>query len=190
MRIIAGRHKGRRLTAPAGRELRPMTDRTREALFNILAHGGWGPDRGNPVIGAVVLDAFCGTGALALEALSRGAAEAWLLDVSTGSLAAARRNVDALGESDRTHLLRTDSTRPPPARARATLVFIAPPYGRDLAPPAIAALAEQGWMAPDAIVVIELAGSDPFTPPDGFEPLDDRGYGGARLLFLRAVQPA
>ena len=80
MRIIAGRHRGRRLAAPDSRAVRPMTDRTREALFNVLAHGGWGADGGNPVIDAVVLDAFCGTGALALEALSRGAAEACAVD--------------------------------------------------------------------------------------------------------------
>jgi len=188
VRIIAGTHRGRRLEAPAGRDVRPMTDRTREALFNILAHGGWGPDGGNPVIDAVVLDAFCGTGALALEALSRGAAEAWLLDVSNGSLAAARRNVDTMGEAGRTHLMRADSTRPPPGRTQATLVFIAPPYGRALAPPAISALAEQGWMAPDAIVVVELAVSDPFGLPEGFDRLDDRRYGATRLVFLRGFQ--
>lgn len=185
MRIIAGRHRGRRLTAPAGRDVRPMTDRTREALFNVLAHGGWGPDGGNPVIGAIVLDAFCGTGALALEALSRGAAAAWLLDLSKSSLATARRNADALGETGRTHLLQADSTRPPPARARATLAFIAPPYGRDLAPPATRALADRGWLAADAVVVVELAVPDPFALPDGFSMLDDRRYGGTRLVFLR-----
>ena len=185
MRIIAGRHRGRRLAAPAGRDVRPMTDRTREALFNVLAHGGWGAEDGNPVVDAVVLDAFCGTGALALEALSRGAAEAWLLDVSKASLAAAQQNVEAMREGDRAHLLRADSTRPPPARARATLVFIAPPYGRDLAPPAIRALADQGWLATGAVLVVELAVTDPFAIPDGFTALDDRRYGGARLLFLR-----
>ena len=186
MRIIAGRHRGRRLAAPAGRDVRPMTDRTREALFNVLAHGGWGADGGSPVIDAVVLDAFCGTGALALEALSRGATEAWLLDVSKGSLAAARQNVNAMGETGRSHLLQADATRPPPARAHATLAFIAPPYGRDLAPPAIRALADKGWLAADAVVVVELAVPDPFTAPDGFSLLDDRRYGGTRLVFLRA----
>lgn len=162
-----------------------MTDRTREALFNVLAHGGWGIDGGNPVIDAVVLDAFCGTGALALEALSRGAAEAWLLDLSSASLAAARRNVEDLRESGRVHFLRTDSTRPLPAKAQADLVFIAPPYGRELAPPAIVGLAGRGWMAPGAIIVVELAAPDPFDLPDGVEMLDDRRYGGTRLLFLK-----
>ena len=187
MRIIAGRNRGRKLVAPSGRDMRPMTDRTREALFNVLAHGGWGADGGNPVIDAVVLDAFCGTGALALEALSRGAAEAWLLDLSKGSLAAARQNVDAMRETDRAHLLQADSTRPPAARARASLAFIAPPYGRDLAPPAIRALSDHGWLAADAVVVVELAAPDPFTVPDGFTLLDDRRYGSTRLVFLGAV---
>ena len=187
MRIIAGKHKGRRLTAPAGRDVRPMTDRTREAMFNVLAHGGWGEDGGNPVIDAVVLDAFCGTRALALEALSRGAAEAWMLDVSTESLAAARRNVDDMRETNRVHFLRTDSTRPLPAKAQAGLVFIAPPYGKALAPPAITGLVGRGWIAPGAIIVVELAALDPFELPDGCEMLDDRRYGGTRLLFLRGA---
>ncbi len=186
MRIIAGRHRGRRLTAPAGRDVLPMTDRTREALFNVLAHGDWGAEDGNPVIDAVVLDAFCGTGALALEALSRGAAEAWLLDLSKGSLAIARQNIETLGEADRTHLLLADSTRPPPGRARADLAFIAPPYGRDLAPPAIRALYQRGWLADGAVMVVELAVPDPFETPDGFAILDDRRYGGTRLVFLKA----
>ena len=163
-----------------------MTDRTREALFNVLVHSGWSSDGGDPVTGAVVLDAFCGTGALALEALSRGAGAAWMLDLSRDSLAAARRNAESLGEAGRTHLLRADSTRPPPARAEAGLVFIAPPYGRDLALPAIAALARSGWMAPGAVVVVELATSDPFVPPDRLAALDDRRYGGTRLVFLKA----
>lgn len=185
MRIIAGRHRGRRLTAPAGRDVRPMTDRTREALFNVLAHGGWGPEEGNPVLDAVVLDAFCGTGALALEALSRGAAEAWLMDVAKPSLAAARANVEAMGETGRTHLLQGDATRPPPARTEATLAFIAPPYGRDLAPPAIRALADRGWLAESAVIVVELATPDRFPVPDGCTVLDDRRYGGTRLVFLK-----
>ena len=187
MRIIAGRHRGRRLAAPDSRAVRPMTDRTREALFNVLAHGGWGEDGGNPVVDAVVLDAFCGTGALALESLSRGAAEAWLLDLSKGSLALARQNIAAMGEGERTHLLLADSTRPPPGRTRATLAFIAPPYGRDLAPPAINALATKGWLAPDAVIVVELAVPDPFEPPEGCTVLDDRRYGGTRLVFLRSA---
>ncbi len=185
MRIIAGKHKGRRLTAPAGRDVRPMTDRTREALFNVLAHGGWGDDGANPVVDAVVLDAFCGTGALALEALSRGAADAWLLDVSSESLTAARRNVDDMRESDRAHFLRTDSTRPLPAKAQANLVFIAPPYGKAMASPAITGLADRGWMSPGAVIVVELAVPDPFEVPEGCETLDDRRYGGTRLVFLR-----
>ena len=184
MRIIAGRHKGRRLAAPSGRDVRPMTDRTREALFNVLAHSGWGADGGNPVLDAIVLDAFCGTGALALEALSRGAGEAWLLDISKGSLDVARRNIETMGESERAHLLRADSTRPPPAKAVAGLAFIAPPYRRGMAPPAIAALASGGWISPGAAIVVELATSDPFEPPDGCTVLDDRHYGGTRLVFL------
>ena len=148
MRIVGGRHRRRRLEAPKGRGVRPMTDRTRESLFDVLQHSGWGAKGGDPLVDAAVLDAFCGTGALALEALSRGAAGAWLLDISLESLAVASRNVTALGETVRATLLRADATRPPPATAAATVAFIAPPYDRNLAPLALAALLTRGWLAP------------------------------------------
>lgn len=182
MRIVGGRHRGRRLEAPGGRDTRPTSDRTREALFNVLAHSGWGGD--DPLAGAHVLDAFCGTGALALEALSRGAAAAVLMDLSGPALAAARRNAASLGEDGRCTFLRADATRPPAARATATLAFLDPPYGRGLAEAALPALAVCGWLAPGAIVVVEAAAQDSLALPVGFVPLDERRYGDTRVAFL------
>lgn len=185
MRIVGGRHRGRRLLAPAGHDVRPTSDRTRESLFNILAHSGWGPDGDNPLTGAIVLDAFCGTGALALEALSRGAAQALFLDKARTSLDTARRNAAELREEANCRFVTGDATRPPPAPAAATLVFMDPPYGQDLAPPALAALARAGWIAPDALCVVEVGADDPFTLPAGFEALDERAYSQARIIFAR-----
>lgn len=190
MRIVGGRHKGRRLTAPAGRDTRPTTDRVREALFDLLAHGAWRADDDPAIDGARVLDGFCGTGALGLEALSRGAALAVFVDNGAPALAALRDNIATLGEADRARTLRADLTRPPPPPsslgAGATLAFLDPPYGRDLPAPTLAALAQRGWLAPGAICVVELAARDNFVPPDGFAPLDDRRYGDTRIVLLRA----
>ncbi|NYZ15272.1 16S rRNA (guanine(966)-N(2))-methyltransferase RsmD [Azospirillum sp. RWY-5-1] len=178
MRIVGGRHRGRRLTAPAGMDVRPTTDRTRESLFNILAHAGW-----VGIEGAVVLDAFCGTGALGLEALSRGAERATFLDSAGPSLAAARANIAALGEDGRSLVLRGDATRPPKAPTAHSLAFLDPPYGCDLGPRALAALAAGGWLAPGALAVVEEAASATFTLPDGFTTLDERRYGDTVLRF-------
>jgi 16S rRNA (guanine966-N2)-methyltransferase len=188
MRIVGGRHRGRRLEAPSGRDTRPTSDRTREALFNVLAHSGWGTaaedGAGDPIAEARVLDAFCGTGALALEALSRGAAEAVLMDLSGPALAAARRNAEALDEDGRCAFLRADARRPPAAAAAATLAFLDPPYGKGLAEAALPALAARGWLAAGAVVVVETAAQDPLSPPADFVPLDERRYGDTRVVFL------
>ena len=185
MRIVGGSHRGRRLTAPAGKDTRPTTDRPREALFNILAHADWGPDGGSPVDGALAVDAFCGTGALGLEALSRGAEHCTFLDLGRAALEAVRANVAQLGEAERATVLRADATKPPPPKRPCTLAFLDPPYGQGLAPRAMEGLAKGGWLAPGALLVVEVGEGDPLPPPPGFEALDDRRYGDTRLLFLR-----
>ncbi len=195
MRIVGGRHSGRRLEAPGGMALRPTADRTREALFNILCQGklDWRSNRqagadapgGNPLVGARALDAFAGTGALGLEALSRGAGFVTFLENQAAALNACRRNIDALDEAVRAELLRGDVLRPPKAVAPCELVLMDPPYNQDLAPPALAALQRAGWLAPGALATVELMATEPFTPPEGFETLDERKYGKARLVFLR-----
>ena len=198
MRIGGGRHRGRRLEAPGGMALRPTADRTREALFNILCQGklDWRPRRqeggetpgGNPLAGARVLDAFAGTGTLGLEALSRGAGFAYLMENQAAALTACQNNIEALGEAARAELLRCDVLRPPPAKAPCELVLMDPPYNQDLAPPALVALQRAGWLAPGALAAVELMAKEPFTPPEGFEALDERKYGKARLVFLRAPE--
>ncbi len=185
MRIVGGKHRGRTLSAPPGRDVRPTSDRTRQALFNILAHCDWGPDGESPLDGAVVLDAFCGTGALALEALSRGAQRAVLLDMARGSLDSARANAAALGESANARVLRGDATKPPPPAEPVTLAFLDPPYGRGLGEKALSALSAGGWFAPEALVILEEAASAAVTVPEGFTPLDERVYGDTRVTFLR-----
>jgi 16S rRNA (guanine966-N2)-methyltransferase len=183
MRIVGGRHRGRALAAPEGRAVRPTSDRAREALFDILAHGRFG-DR--PVYDqARVLDAFAGTGAFGLEALSRGALHASFIEKDRAALAALRANVVKLGETETTALLRGDALYPPRAAAPCTLAFIDPPYGEDLATPALDALAKAGWFAPQALIVVEVAAKQKLLEPAGFSLLDERRYGAARLVFLR-----
>lgn len=174
IRIIGGRHRGRRLVTPPDRSVRPTSERTREALFNILDHGGL-------VRHASFLDLFCGTGAVGLEAWSRGADDVWLIDQDTGL---ASTNVEALGRPPGVHVLRRNAAhlgRPPKA---FDLVFLDPPYRSGLAVPAISAL-DRGWLTDDALIVVELAAKEDLDPPPGFEREQDRRYGAARLIFLR-----
>src|SRR5437588_7879360 len=184
LRIVGGVHRGRRLIAPPGETVRPTSDRAREALFNILSHGDFAAV-GLPFAGRPVLDAFAGTGAFGLEALSRGASAAAFIEEGREALAALRRNVAALGEEDRAHVLAGDATRPPRAALVCAVAFLDPPYHSGLAPPALAALAAAGWLAADALAIVEVAAREEFLPPAGFTVIDERVYGAARLVFLR-----
>jgi 16S rRNA (guanine966-N2)-methyltransferase len=184
VRIVGGRHRGRRLAAPAGVAVRPTGDRAREALFDILSHGDFAA-AGIPFAEEAVLDAFAGTGALGLEALSRGAAQAFFIESDRDALAALRRNIAALGEEERAQVIAGDATRPPRARTPCALALLDPPYKSSLAAPALLALAAAGWLGPDALAVVEIAAREPFAPPPGFALRDERRYGAARLVFLR-----
>jgi 16S rRNA (guanine966-N2)-methyltransferase len=194
MRIVGGRYRGRRLTAPPGAAIRPTSDRAREAVFNILAHGGYGAGGASAVQDAVVLDVFCGTGAMGLEALSRGAAQATFFDNEPAALAAVRANIAAMKEQARARVRAADAARPPrrtAAQQPATLAFFDPPYGEGLAASALAAFAEAGWLAPGALCVVEEAARGPaLAPPPGFELLDTRRYGAASIVLLRHHGPA
>ncbi|MBR0683678.1 16S rRNA (guanine(966)-N(2))-methyltransferase RsmD [Roseomonas eburnea] len=184
MRIIAGRHRGRTLAAPPGDATRPTADRVRQALFDMLWHAPWG---GRTTIqDQLVLDAFAGTGALGLEALSRGADHCTFLETGRAALAALRANIAACGEEPRTAVLAADATRPPHARVPCGLVFLDPPYRKGLVLRAIAALEKAGWIAPGAIIVAETA-EDEALDLAGYERLAARAHGAAMLHVLRAA---
>jgi 16S rRNA (guanine966-N2)-methyltransferase len=178
IRIIGGRHRGKRLISPADRTIRPTAERAREALFNILDHQGL-------TAGARFLDLFAGIGAIGLEAWSRGAAEVWLID---RDLALARANVEALGSPPEIHLRRKEAPRLGAPPTRFDLAFLDPPYRSALAAPTLAAL-KDGWLKGDALVIVELAAKEPFLPPKGFDVEDERRYGAARFVFLRLARP-
>lgn len=187
MRIVGGRHRGRPIDAPDGLTVRPTADRTRESMFNILCQGKLAAEEGNPLIDAQVLDAFAGTGALGLEALSRGAAKVTFLENLAASLTACRANVKSLGEEANGEIIKADVLRPPSAREACSIILMDPPYNQDLPRPAILALNAAGWIAPNAIVIVELMAQESFEAPEGFQELDNRKYGKARLIFLRKV---
>ncbi len=179
MRIIAGRYRGRRLIAPPGRATRPTSERVREALFDILAH------REPPLPeGVHVLDLFAGSGALGLEAASRGARHVTFIDNNPAAINAIRRNLAALGDV-RADVMRTDATRLPPARRPCELVFIDAPYRAGLAEPAAGGLIARGWLAPGALIVVELGRDENLGVPAALQAVDERRYGITRLLFLR-----
>ncbi|TCP40597.1 16S rRNA (guanine(966)-N(2))-methyltransferase RsmD [Rhodovulum marinum] len=184
MRIIAGQHRGLRLASvgkgDAGAHLRPTTDRVRESLFNLLVNGPYG----DPVTGAHVVDLFAGTGALGLEALSRGAAHVTFVENGAKAAALIRENVAKCRAEGATTLIRRDATRPGENPGAAhDLVFLDPPYGKGLGEKALAAALAGGWIAPGALIVWEEGGE--IAPPEGVDLLDTRRYGDTRIAILR-----
>jgi len=182
MRIVGGRLRGRALAAPKSHAIRPTADRLRESLFNILLHA-----QGDPVTDARVLDLFAGTGALGLEALSRGAAFALFVDDGAEARALIRANVEALGLGGVTRIFRRDATRLGPAHPVEpfSLAFADPPYREGLAESALASAQAGGWLTPDALVVVEEALDAKFAAPAGFEAVERRAYDDSELVFLR-----
>jgi 16S rRNA (guanine966-N2)-methyltransferase len=186
MRIIGGRHRGRKLVTPAGLEVRPTSDRAREALFNILEHSGPGGDGRSPLIGARVFDGFAGSGALGLEALSRGAESAVFMDNAAAAIKAIHANVATLGEEARATIVTGDPGNPPGANQSCAILLLDPPYGSGLGAPALTALKQRGWIAPGAICSVEVAAKETFAAPAGFAVIDERRYGRAKIILLRA----
>lgn len=184
MRIVAGRHRGRSLAVPPGATTRPTSDRARQALFNILEHGVPAVT-GSPIVDARVLDGFAGTGALALEALSRGARHATFFEQDRTALACLRQNITTLGEVERCTVIAGDIRRPPKGSAGCQLVFLDPPYGQGLVGSTLVALADAGWIAEDAVIIVELGATEAFVAPPGFTTMDRRIYSAAQLCFLR-----
>jgi 16S rRNA (guanine966-N2)-methyltransferase len=182
MRIVGGRLRGRPLAAPTSQAIRPTADRLRESLFNILVHA-----YDDPVTDARVLDLFAGTGALGLEALSRGAAFALFIDEGAQARALLRENVSTLGLGGVSRIFRRDATRlgaVHPIEA-FSLAFLDPPYGRGLAEEALASARAGGWLAPGALAVVEEAAKPGFNVPEGFEELERRSYDDSALIMLR-----
>jgi len=190
MRIIGGRCRGKRLVAPgeAGggpAHLRPTSDRVRESLFNLLAHGDYGDPP--PPEGRRVLDLFAGTGALGLEALSRGAARAVFIDDFASARALIRQNIDTLGVIGQTRIWRRDATRLGPCRGEPfDLIFADPPYGSELGVKALTSAHEGGWIAPGAIIVLEHATAEAAPTADWLIPVDERCYGETAITIFRA----
>ena len=182
MRIVGGRLRGRVLAAPKSQAIRPTADRLREALFNILVHA-----YGDPVGGARVIDLFAGTGALGLEALSRGAAFALFVDDGAEARALLRENVAALGLGGVSRIFRRNAAKLGAAHPLApfSLAFLDPPYGRSLAEAALASARAGGWFIPGALAVVEEAASAAFAPPEGFEELERRRYDDTALIVIR-----
>ena len=190
MRIIGGAHRGLTLAGLGGGDpaggLRPTSDRVRESLFNLLAHGGYGDPP--PPEGARVLDLFAGTGALGLEALSRGAAHATFVDQGQAALALLRRNLAKMGVEEAARVVARDATRlgrnPGPPFG---LVFLDPPYGRGLGEKAVASALSGGWVAPGGLVVWEEGVNQ--APPPGLTRLDQRRYGETMIAIYRSTVP-
>ncbi|MEA2988026.1 MAG: rRNA (guanine966-N2)-methyltransferase [Alphaproteobacteria bacterium] len=182
MRIVGGTLRGRALAAPKSQAIRPTADRLRESLFNILVHA-----YGDPVTGARVLDLFAGTGALGLEAMSRGAAFALFVDDGAEARALVRENVATFGLGGSTRIFRRDATRLGPAHPIEpfTLVFLDPPYGKGWAEKALASARAGGWLAPDALAVVEEAAEAGFKAPENFAELEGRRYDETEFVFLR-----
>jgi 16S rRNA (guanine966-N2)-methyltransferase len=180
--VVGGRLRSRPIAAPKSQAVRPTSDRSRESLFNILMHA-----YGDPVTGARVLDLFAGTGALGIEAISRGAAYALFVDDGVEARALLRDNVETLGLGGVTRIFRRDATNLGPAHPLEPfdLMFLDPPYGKGLAEKALASARAGGWLNAGALIVVEEAADAGFAAPDGFEELERRTYDDTQFVFLR-----
>jgi 16S rRNA (guanine966-N2)-methyltransferase len=184
MRIVSGQYRGKPLITPPGLATRPTSDRARESIFNILEHAPWSPGLRQ----ARVVDLFAGSGALGLEALSRGAAFALFVETDEAARGAIRDNIEALGLFGCTRIHRRDATdlglRPSSAGPPFDLAFLDPPYAKGLGEKALGELHAHGWLKPSAVVVFERGAEEPDVEVDGYEVLDARDYGAARVLFM------
>jgi len=185
MRIVGGNLKGRILQAPPGRDVRPTSDRAREAVFNILTNGKPRVD----FDGITVLDVFAGSGALGLEALSRGAAQVVFIESNSTAIDCIRVNAETLKVVTDCLLLRHDAlhpgSKPFSMNTPAMLAFLDPPYHQDLIIPALEALSSSDWLADECMVVVESEDKLDIDPPDAFSLIDERTYGAAKVMFLR-----
>jgi 16S rRNA (guanine966-N2)-methyltransferase len=181
MRIIAGRWRGRRLAGPAGDATRPTADRARQALFDMLMHSPWAE---GAIRDAHVLDVFAGTGAFGLEALSRGAAFSSFIENGRSALAVLRANIAACHAEAITKVVPADARKPPRGEPHG-VIFLDPPYGQGLVPPALGVLNAAGWIAPAALIIAEVGAEEP--PPVEAALLADRQFGAARICAWRSL---
>ncbi|MBV6632263.1 MAG: 16S rRNA (guanine(966)-N(2))-methyltransferase RsmD [Alphaproteobacteria bacterium] len=190
MRITGGEMRGRRLTAPTGRAIRPTTDRVRESLFNILAHAPWAKLTGAKLTTgeALVLDAFAGAGTLGFEALSRGAERVWFWDQAAGATSVIRETANQLKVSDRVQVQRLDATKPPAAPRPVDLIFLDPPYEQGFLPLSMAGLLASGWLHADTLLMAETKKREHLVLDGHWQLLDRRDIGDTGLNFLR-LQP-
>ena len=179
MRIIAGKHRGRRLETPSDSDIRPTTDKMRERVFSMLQHGRY-PD----LYGAQVLDVFAGTGALGLEALSRGATHVTFVEKSPKSIAVLNKNIATLKAKSETSIIKQRASSVPPASEACEVIFMDPPYGKDLLTPAITRLLEGNWLTDGGVIIAELSTDDVLEIPEGLALIDERTQGIQRVVFL------
>ncbi|MFO0412981.1 MAG: 16S rRNA (guanine(966)-N(2))-methyltransferase RsmD [Brevundimonas sp.] len=186
MRIVAGSLKGRSIVTPEGQGTRPTSDRARQAVFNVLEHAAWA----EPLDGMRVMDLYAGSGALGFEAISRGAAFALFVETDEEARGAIRENADAYGVMGRSRVHRRSAidlgSRPGSDGEAFDLAFLDPPYRKGLGEQTLARLLEGGWLKPGALVVFERGSDEPEIDTPGYQRLDARNYGAARVLFLRA----
>ena len=182
MRIIGGSWRNRKLSTPDGKDVRPTADRARESLFSILEHSGT-YDRWQ-MAGATVLDVFAGTGALGLEALSRGAKQVIFIDASTISISIINRNIKSVKASERAKVLCQDATKLGPSKIKANLAFLDPPYRSGLAEQSLSGLMKAGWLGISALAIVETSEKEVIIPPEKFALLEKRRCGGATFWFL------
>ena len=182
MRVVGGKLRSRPIAGPKSDAVRPTSDRLREALFNILTHS-----YGDPVTGARVLDLFAGTGALGIEAISRGADYALFVDEGVEARALLRDNVESLGLGGVTRIFRRDASKLGPAHPLDpfSLIFLDPPYGKGLAEKSLISARDGGWLMPEALLVVEEAADAGFNTPEGFIELERRRYDDTEFTFIR-----
>jgi len=182
MRIIGGKHRGRSFASVEGKTVRPTSSMVREAVFNIITHLDMDDERTHLLDGAIVADICCGSGALGLEALSRGAAKVVFVDAQSTVLKQARANAEKLGELENSKFFQCDATKLPRAIATYEVVFIDPPYSQDLSPIILQLLLNGGWLRENGIIVLEQAKKDAIPEIDGLEIIKDKVYGRTRVL--------
>ncbi len=184
MRVVGGKFKGRRLVAPESWDIRPTSDRARESIFNIIEHAPFAPE----LEGASAVDVFAGTGAMGLEAMSRGANPVTFIDTADVARAAILKNAGTMGEARGVTVLRLDATKlPPPPRIAgcpATFAFLDAPYDQDVSGPTLLSMLAKGWVATDSLCVVETPTARTFDAPRGFSMEDRRKYGRATVSFL------